>query len=130
MHLRTTNPIESMFSTVKVHTKVTHGAGSPEAALAMLFKLIGSAQARTIPRRLRSGATSYYRTPGSPVRPGAPPSDPRGLPTDCDWDAGGARLAPLRVAPTLSIDTSRPIDIQTVITSTQAREGRLHLSAG
>ncbi|MFF7079207.1 IS256 family transposase [Streptomyces lavendulae] len=45
-HLRTTNPIESTFSTVKLRTKVTRGAGSPAAALAMLFKLVESAQAR------------------------------------------------------------------------------------
>jgi hypothetical protein len=41
-----TNPIESTFSTVKLRTKVTRGAGSPAAALAMVFKLVESAQAR------------------------------------------------------------------------------------
>jgi putative transposase len=46
IHLRTTNPIESTFSTVKLRTKVTRGAGSPAAALAMVFKLAESAQAR------------------------------------------------------------------------------------
>ncbi len=46
VHLRTTNPIESTFSTVKLGTKVTRGAGSPAAALAMVFKLAESAQAR------------------------------------------------------------------------------------
>ena len=45
VHLRTTNPIESTFSTVKLRTKVTRGAGSPAAALAMVFKLVESAQA-------------------------------------------------------------------------------------
>ena len=44
VHLRTTNPIESTFSTVKLRTKVTRGAGSPAAALAMVFKLVESAQ--------------------------------------------------------------------------------------
>lgn len=39
VHLRTTHPIESTFSTVKLRTKVTRGAGSPAAALAMVFKL-------------------------------------------------------------------------------------------
>ncbi len=43
---RTTNPIESTFSTVKLRTKVTRGAGSPAAALAMVFKLAESAQTR------------------------------------------------------------------------------------
>ncbi|WP_030689403.1 IS256 family transposase [Streptomyces sp. NRRL B-1347] len=46
IHLRTTNPIESTFSTVKLRTRVTRGAGSPSAALAMVFKLAESAQAR------------------------------------------------------------------------------------
>ncbi|MFE4924296.1 IS256 family transposase [Streptomyces sp. NPDC056661] len=46
IHLRTTIPIESTFSTVKLRTKVTRGAGSPAAALAMVFKLVESAQAR------------------------------------------------------------------------------------
>ncbi|MFE2963838.1 IS256 family transposase [Streptomyces sp. NPDC059340] len=46
IHLRTTNPIESTFSTVKLRTKVTRGAGSPAAALAMVFKLVESAQSR------------------------------------------------------------------------------------
>ncbi|MFF3957640.1 IS256 family transposase [Streptomyces sp. NPDC001890] len=46
IHLRTTNPIESTFSTVKLRTKVTRGAGSPAAALAMVFKLVESAQNR------------------------------------------------------------------------------------
>ena len=46
VHLRTTNPIESTFSTVKLRTKVTRGAGRPAAALAMVFKLVESAQAR------------------------------------------------------------------------------------
>ncbi|ONK16243.1 IS256 family transposase [Streptomyces sp. MP131-18] len=46
IHLRTTNPIESTFSTVNLRTKVTRGAGSPAAALAMVFKLVESAQAR------------------------------------------------------------------------------------
>ncbi|AQW48418.1 transposase [Streptomyces hygroscopicus] len=46
IHLRTTNPIESTFSTVRLRTKVTRGAGSRTAALAMLFKLVESAQQR------------------------------------------------------------------------------------
>ncbi|GGU46996.1 hypothetical protein GCM10010289_79440 [Streptomyces violascens] len=46
VHLRTTNPIESTFSTAKLRTRVTRGAGSAAAALAMVFKLAESAQAR------------------------------------------------------------------------------------
>ncbi|MBW5249664.1 IS256 family transposase [Streptomyces poriferorum] len=46
IHLRTTNPIESTFATVRLRTKVTKGAGSAAAALAMVFKLVESAQQR------------------------------------------------------------------------------------
>ncbi|MDX3098026.1 IS256 family transposase [Streptomyces sp. ME19-03-3] len=46
IHLRTTNPIESTFSTVKLRTQVTRGAGSPAAALPIIFKLVESAQER------------------------------------------------------------------------------------
>ncbi|MFD9393582.1 IS256 family transposase [Streptomyces sp. NPDC060000] len=46
VHLRTTNPIESTFATVRLRTKVTKGAGSAAAALAMVFKLVESAQHR------------------------------------------------------------------------------------
>jgi putative transposase len=44
--LRTTNPIESSFATVKLRTKVTKGAGSKKAALAMAYKLLDAAQER------------------------------------------------------------------------------------
>jgi transposase-like protein len=46
VHLRTTNPIESTFATVRHRTKVTRGPGSRAAGLAMAFKLIESAQER------------------------------------------------------------------------------------
>lgn len=46
VHLRTTNPIESTFATVRLRTKVTKGVGSAAAALAMVFKLVESAQVR------------------------------------------------------------------------------------
>jgi len=46
IHLRTTNPIESTFSTVKARTKRTKGAGSPKAGLAMAFKLLLGAERR------------------------------------------------------------------------------------
>jgi putative transposase len=45
-HLRTTNPIESTFATVRLRTYKTKGAGSRPACLAMAFKLIESAQKR------------------------------------------------------------------------------------
>ncbi|HEY1620345.1 MAG TPA: IS256 family transposase [Streptosporangiaceae bacterium] len=46
VHLRTTNPIEPAFATVRHRTKVTKGPGSRAAGLAMAFKLIESAQDR------------------------------------------------------------------------------------
>jgi transposase-like protein len=46
IHLRTTNPIESIFATVRHRAKVTKGPGSKAAGLAMAFKLIEAAQAR------------------------------------------------------------------------------------
>ena len=46
IHLRTTNPIESTFATVRHRSKVTRGPGSRTAGLAMAFKLIEAAQAR------------------------------------------------------------------------------------
>ncbi len=46
IHLRTTNPIESTFATVRLRTRVTRGPGSRAAGIAMAFKLIESAQAR------------------------------------------------------------------------------------
>ncbi len=45
-HPRTTNPIESAFATVKLRTRVTKGAGSKKAALAMAYKLLDAAQER------------------------------------------------------------------------------------
>lgn len=46
VHLRTTNPIESGFGTVKARTKQTRGSGSRKAGLAMAFKLIQAAESR------------------------------------------------------------------------------------
>ena len=46
VHLRTTNPIESGFGTVKARTKKTRGSGSRKAGLAMAFKLIQAAEQR------------------------------------------------------------------------------------
>ncbi len=46
IHLKTTNPIESTFATVRLRTKVTKGPGSRAAGLAMAYKLIEAAQTR------------------------------------------------------------------------------------
>jgi hypothetical protein len=44
VHLKTTNPIESTFATVGLRTKVTKGAGSRAAGLAMAHKLTRAAE--------------------------------------------------------------------------------------
>jgi putative transposase len=46
VHLRTTNPIESTFATVRHRTEITRGPGSRAAGLAMAFKLVEAAQDR------------------------------------------------------------------------------------
>ncbi len=65
IHLRTTNPIESTFATVRHRTKVTKGPGSKATGTAMAFKLIEVAQHRWravnaphLVALVRAGATS------------------------------------------------------------------------
>ncbi len=45
-HLRTTNPIESVFAPVRARTDVTKGPGSRQAGLAMIYKLMEAAEGR------------------------------------------------------------------------------------
>lgn len=45
-HIRTTNPIESTFSTVRLRTKSTRGMGSTETTFMMIFKLLEMATER------------------------------------------------------------------------------------
>ena len=45
-HLRTTNPIESTFATVRLRTARTKGCGSRIATLTMVFKLAQAAERR------------------------------------------------------------------------------------
>jgi putative transposase len=51
-HLRTTNPIESTFATIRLRHRKTKGNGTRRASLAMMFKLAQSAAKKW--RRLRS----------------------------------------------------------------------------
>ena len=51
VHIRTTNPIESTFSTVRLRTRRTKGCGSREATLMMVYKLAREAEKRW--RRIR-----------------------------------------------------------------------------
>jgi len=46
VHLRTTNPIESTFATVRARTRVTKGAGNRRRGLVMAYKLLDAAQDR------------------------------------------------------------------------------------
>ena len=45
-HIRSTNPIESTFATVRLRTRKTKGCGSRDATLMMVFKLVQSAEKR------------------------------------------------------------------------------------
>ena len=82
VHLRTTNPIESTFATVRHRTKITKGPGSRAAGLAMAFKLIESAQDRWravnaphLVALVRNGATfingKLVERPGEKAQPEA-----------------------------------------------------------
>src|SRR4249919_3511786 len=82
IHLRTTNPIESTFATVRHRTKITKGPGSRAAGLAMAFKLIESAQDRWravnaphLVALVRNGATfingKLVERPGEEAQPEA-----------------------------------------------------------
>lgn len=48
LHIRTTNPIESAFATVRLRTRKSRNCGSRDTVLAMVFKLMESAQKRWI----------------------------------------------------------------------------------
>ena len=45
-HLRTTNPIESTFATIRLRHRKTNGSGTRRTCLAMMFKLAQSAEKR------------------------------------------------------------------------------------
>ncbi len=51
VHLRTTNPIESTFATIRLRHRRTKGSGTRRTSLAMIFKLAESASKKW--RRLR-----------------------------------------------------------------------------
>jgi putative transposase len=86
LHLRTTNPIESTFATVKLRQRVTKGAGSRAAGLAMAFKLLLAAE-RTWRRlngheKLPLVRAGVRFQDGVPIeRDDAPASNPRPIAT-------------------------------------------------
>ena len=65
VHLRTTNPIESTFATVRLRTARTKGCGSRTATLTMVYQL--AAQAEKPWRRLNKHEDIAPRHPGHPV---------------------------------------------------------------
>jgi putative transposase len=63
LHLKTSNPIESTFSSVRLRTRVTKGPGSKAAGLAMTFKLLEAAQDRWRRQRPPPGRAGARRRP-------------------------------------------------------------------
>ena len=61
IHLRTTNPIESTFATVRLRQRVTKGPGSRAAGVATAFKLVDP-----------------HKPAGGPAKPPPRGSGPRG----------------------------------------------------
>ena len=67
-HLRTTNPIESTFATIRLRHRKTKGNGTRRASLAMMFKLAQSASKRW--NRLRCHEKIIYVVEGRSFRDG------------------------------------------------------------
>ncbi len=61
-HLRTTNPIESTFATIRLRHRRTKGSGTRRTSLAMMFKLAQAAQKRW--RRLNGHQQITYLIQG------------------------------------------------------------------
>ena len=64
-HLRTTNPIESTFATIRLRHRRTKGSGSRRTSLAMMFKLAESASKNW--RRLRGHEQIIHVIQGHPI---------------------------------------------------------------
>ena len=67
-HLRTTNPIESTFATIRLRHRRTKGNGSGRTSLAMMFKLAQSAEKRW--RRLNGQHQIVHRLAGKVFKDG------------------------------------------------------------
>ena len=74
IHLRTTNPIESTFVTVRLSQRVTKGPGSRAAGVAMAFKLIESAQAQW--RMVNAPTSSRSSAPAPPSSTASTSNEP------------------------------------------------------
>lgn len=64
-HIRTTNPIESTFATIRLRHRRTKGSGSRRTSLAMMFKLSESASKKW--RRLRGHEQVIHVLQGHPI---------------------------------------------------------------
>ena len=69
-HIRSTNPIESTFATIRLRTKRTKGCGSRETTLMMVFKLAKEAEKRW--RKLQSFKLLPYVLAGEKFIDGEP----------------------------------------------------------
>ena len=67
-HLRTTNPIESTFATVRLRQRRTKGCGSREASLTMVFMLARQAEVRW--RRLNGSELMVHVLEGKKFKDG------------------------------------------------------------
>lgn len=67
-HLRTTNPIESTFATIRLRHKRTKGSGTRRTSLAMMFKLAQSAEKNW--RRLRGNQQIIHVIEGRSFKDG------------------------------------------------------------
>ena len=67
-HLRTTNPIESTFATIRLRHRRTKGCGSRRTSMAMMFKLAQSAQKKW--RRLRGFELIVHLVQGKTFKDG------------------------------------------------------------
>jgi len=84
VHLRTTNPIESPFATVKARTRQTKGAGSRKAGLALAYKLASAAQKHW--RKVRAPHLVALVRAGATFRDGRLVTR-QAEPSDCSADA-------------------------------------------
>jgi putative transposase len=67
-HLRTTNPIESTFATIRLRHRKTKGNGTRRASLTMMFKLAQSASEKW--KRLRGSEKIAFVIEGRPFKDG------------------------------------------------------------
>jgi transposase-like protein len=74
IHLRTTNPIDSTFATVRLRQRVSEGPGSRAAGIAMAFKLIESHSTAGVPSI--PPTSSRWSEPARSSRPASSSNDP------------------------------------------------------